>query len=149
MAVGLFERFKAWLAGLFGGGRSLGARGEAAAASMLARKGYRLLGKNLRLSFGEIDLLVEDPDGRTIVLVEVKTRRRGPGAPGASARVAPEASITRRKARTLVRLLDAVTRANGWEGRPKRIDVVAVEAHDEPGGERLTLRHFLSAVGRS
>lgn len=146
--MGLFGSILAWFARLRGVEASLGARGEAAAAALLKGLGYRILGRNLRLPFGEIDLLAEDPDGRTIVLVEVKTRLRRAGGAGASARVAPEASITRKKAAKLVRLLDAIVQANGWAGRPKRIDVVAVEAFIENGRERFEPRHFRSAVGR-
>lgn len=146
--MGLFGRIAAWLARLWGVEAALGARGEAAAADMLKGLGYRILGRNLRLPFGEIDLLAEDPDGRTIVLVEVKTRKRPEGGAGASARVAPEASITRKKARKLVRLLDAIVQSNGWGKRPKRIDVVAVEVFTQGGQERFETRHFRAAVGR-
>ncbi len=48
----------------------------------LERLGYRLLARNVRTRFGEIDLIAFD--GRTIVFVEVKTRRTpAPGRAGA------------------------------------------------------------------
>ncbi|MEZ6116917.1 MAG: YraN family protein [Pirellulaceae bacterium] len=51
---------------------TLGAKGEAAATKFLRKKGYILIGTNVRTSMGEIDLVAVD--GRTVVFVEVKTR---------------------------------------------------------------------------
>lgn len=119
-------------------GGPLGRRGERIAARYLRRRGYRVLARNLRAPMGEIDLLCESPDGREIVVVEVKTRRAG-----GSDRPAPEASITRRKRGTLVALAAWVRRANGWEDRPARIDAVSVVV-DRRG--RAAVTHIESAV---
>lgn len=61
--------------------RRLGRLGERLASEHLERLGYALVDANHRTRFGEIDLIVYD--GRTLVFVEVKTRRasatgRGP-----------------------------------------------------------------------
>jgi putative endonuclease len=53
--------------------RSVGRSGEDHAAGHLERLGYRLLARNVRTRFGEIDLIAYD--GQTIVFAEVKTRR--------------------------------------------------------------------------
>ena len=50
-----------------------GQAGESAAEEYLRRKGYRILGRNLRSSLGELDLVAED--GQVLVFVEVKARR--------------------------------------------------------------------------
>ena len=50
----------------------LGSQGEATAARFLKRKGYTIIKKNYRCSYGEIDLIAQDGD--TLVFVEVKTR---------------------------------------------------------------------------
>ena len=50
-----------------------GQAGESAAEEYLRRKGYRILGRNLRSSVGELDLVAED--GQVLVFVEVKARR--------------------------------------------------------------------------
>lgn len=151
--MGLLSTIAGWL----GRKDDLGARGERIAAAMLRAKGYRILGTNVKAGsgagggygWGEVDLLAEDPDGRTIVVVEVKTRRRAKGTRGKSARVAPEASVTRSKQRKLIRLMDALSRANGWDGRPKRIDVVAVEVFDDSTGvTREAATHFEHALAR-
>ena len=59
--------------------RSLGIRGEQLALEHLLRLGYRLVARNHRTRWGEIDLIVS---GRqTLAFVEVKTRRAGGGHP--------------------------------------------------------------------
>jgi putative endonuclease len=52
---------------------ALGHRGEKYAAAHLNRLGFATLGRKARTRYGEIDLIVFD--GRTLVFVEVKTRR--------------------------------------------------------------------------
>lgn len=53
--------------------RRLGQKGESAAEQYLQHKGYRIVGRNLRSSVGELDLVAED--GQVLVFVEVKARR--------------------------------------------------------------------------
>ena len=50
-----------------------GALAEEAAAEFLTGRGLRLLERNYRCRFGEIDLIMTD--GRTLVFVEVRYRR--------------------------------------------------------------------------
>jgi putative endonuclease len=50
-----------------------GAQAEEAAAEFLTERGLRLLERNYRCRFGEIDLIMSQ--GRTIVFVEVRYRR--------------------------------------------------------------------------
>jgi putative endonuclease len=58
---------------------NLGLRGEALAAEHFERLGYRVLARNHRTRFGELDLVLTDGDA--LVFCEVKTRRLGSGAP--------------------------------------------------------------------
>ncbi len=51
---------------------SLGKRGEDLAAKFLAKEGYRIIERNFRCPYGEIDLIARD--GKTVVFVEIKTR---------------------------------------------------------------------------
>lgn len=51
---------------------TLGREGEELAAEFLKKKGYRIVGKNYRTVFGEIDIIAKDRG--VIVFVEVKTR---------------------------------------------------------------------------
>lgn len=59
--------------------RELGRRGERAAARLLERRGWRIVGSGFVARRGEIDLIARDGD--RLVLVEVKSR--SPGAYGA------------------------------------------------------------------
>lgn len=55
--------------------RLFGDLGEAAAARALERQGVRIVARNVRTRYGELDLIGRDARG--YVFVEVKTRRRG------------------------------------------------------------------------
>lgn len=116
--------------------RRLGVRGEREAARRLKAKGYRVVKRNVRLRFGEIDLIALDGD--TVVIVEVKTR-----IPRASGGPRPEESVGARKGRRLAALADAACRRYGWDERARRIDIVAI---DWPEGGRPVVRHHIGAV---
>jgi putative endonuclease len=51
--------------------KSLGERGEDAAARFLKRLGYHILARHVDSRLGELDIIAVD--GRTVVFVEVKT----------------------------------------------------------------------------
>jgi len=53
--------------------RAKGRAGESAAEEYLAVRGYYILEKNFRNRFGEIDIIARD--GKTLVFIEVKTRK--------------------------------------------------------------------------
>ena len=55
----------------------LGERGERLAAEHLVRRGYRILERNYRTRWGELDIVAFD--GCTLAFCEVKTRRAGAG----------------------------------------------------------------------
>jgi putative endonuclease len=61
--------------------KELGRRGEELAAEHVERLGYRVLARNYRTRSGELDLVLADEAGDTIVFCEVKTRRLGSGPP--------------------------------------------------------------------
>ena len=63
--------------------RALGALGEAAAARALERQGVRIVARNARTRYGELDLVGRDGSGTGFV--EVKTRRRGAAVPAVEA----------------------------------------------------------------
>jgi putative endonuclease len=123
----------------------LGKRGERLAARTLKKAGYRILGRNVRLRVGEADLVCLAPDRTTIVVVEVKTRGRGEGLSAMGQAIAPEASVHAAKRRKLVAVSRALARANGWEARCIRIDVVAIEWPRD--GSPPVIRHHQGAVG--
>jgi putative endonuclease len=93
-----------------------GRRAERAAALLLRARGLRVLARNLRLrGAGEIDVLARS--GRTLVIVEVKARRRGEPAEA----VGPE---RQRMLRRCAELLLAEP-SQAW-ATAVRFDVVAV-----------------------
>lgn len=51
---------------------TLGKEGEEAAIGFLRKNGYRIIEKNYKTVFGEIDIIAKDGD--VIVFIEVKTR---------------------------------------------------------------------------
>lgn len=118
----------------------LGPRAERVAKRFLRDAGYRTLDANVRTSAGEIDLIVEAPDRRTVVFVEVKARRVDAARPAGSP--LPEASVHARKRAKLVLLAKQISRERGWTDRPLRIDVVAIEA---PASGAPTIRHIVNA----
>ncbi len=129
------------LLGVRGGGsrrNPLGPAGERAAARWLRRRGYKVLEKNAEVGVGEADLVCLAPDRRTIVVVEVKTRKSASGGR------TPEAAVGVRKKAKLALVTKTLARRRGWEDRPLRIDVIAVEW---PERGRPAIRHYESAVG--
>ena len=99
--------------------RRFGDEGEGLAAAFLARRGFRVLARNVRVPrVGEIDLVALD--GPALVFVEVKTRRDRAFGP-------PEEAVTPAKRRTLAACAEAWRTGRGWTARPWRIDVVAVD----------------------
>jgi putative endonuclease len=97
----------------------LGAMGEALAADHLMKMGLRILDRNWRCRYGELDLIASDPTTNTVVFVEVKTRT-GDGYGGLAHAVTP------RKVRRLRRLaaLWLAGQDGGWAA--VRIDVIGV-----------------------
>ena len=114
--------------------RSLGKRGEEEAARFLKKRGFRIVDRNVRSRFGEIDLVARD--GKTLVFVEVKARRESDGDP-------PEAAVTGGKQRRLGQLAQHYLKWKRLGEVPCRFDVVAVtlDARDHV----KTLRHLPAA----
>jgi putative endonuclease len=111
-----------------------GHSGEAHAAEHFERLGFQVLARNHRTRFGELDLVVYD--GRTLVFVEVKTRR--------SAAREPWENLHDRKQSKVRRM--AVAWLNAAERRYSgalRFDGVAVlvDAH----GDLVRLDHLEAA----
>jgi len=89
--------------------RRLGAFGEEVAAAFLERNGIRVLGRNIRVGRGEVDLIAADRRGRFVV--EVKSGMEAPDEH-------PRWNFTDRKARQVVRM----ARSLGI----RRVDLVTV-----------------------
>lgn len=112
--------------------RRLGDAGEAAAAELLVKAGFRIVARNHRCRRGEVDLIAEQ--GELLVFVEVRTRET-------AAFGGPEETVGFKKQRRVVLAAqDYLARRRG-PARAVRFDVIAVI--DAPDGPRLT--HYPNA----
>jgi putative endonuclease len=101
------------------GKRAWGEAGEMLAAKLLRSHGYKIIAKNFRSKFGEIDLIAYDPKN-TLVFVEVKARW---GKKFGS----PEDAVGPRKLAKIVKTAQYYCLKNNISSVPQRIDVVAIQ----------------------
>jgi putative endonuclease len=114
--------------------RPLGKRGEEAAAQYLRQLGYRILAQGVRNKFGELDLVAVD--GRTLVLVEVKTW-------GEVDEESPAAAVDGPKQRRLTRTALALLKSHGLLEYRARFDVIALTWPED--SRQPTIAHFKNA----
>jgi putative endonuclease len=92
--------------------------GEAAAIQYLQAQGYRILERNYRCRFGEIDVIARD--GAVLAFIEVKTRRSRAFGP-------PAMAVTLRKQRHIIKASQLYLARKGDEPEICRFDVVTIE----------------------
>ena len=95
-----------------------GRLGEDTAVRLLERAGFRILTRNFRTRFGEVDLVADDRG--TIVFVEVKART-------SHAFGAPAESVGRRKQERIIKASEEYLAIERLTGRAVRFDVVGVD----------------------
>lgn len=98
-----------------------GKLGEAEAARFLEKRGYKVLERNYRCKYGEIDLVAKD--GSAVVFVEVKTR-------GSERFGTPMESVDARKQRKILLTAQFYIESNRLGDADFRFDVVGVEIRD-------------------
>lgn len=98
--------------------RLTGNEGEDLAADILMKQGYRIVTKNYRSIFGEIDIIAEDKD--YLVFIEVKRRK------GQNFGTSLEA-INSRKKLHIIRSAQVYLKANHCLNRRVRFDVVGID----------------------
>ena len=128
---------KRWLAQLCRFNRrpkSLGEKGELRAVEYLRAHGYTIAERNMTLGKDEADIVAIDPDGRTVVIVEVKTRRDD--------HVLPEEQVNPAKQHHLSRLGGRLLQLKRFRDRPLRFDVIAIVW---PLDAEPTIRHHIAA----
>jgi putative endonuclease len=101
----------------------LGRAGEKAAAELLKRRGYEVVGAGFTARRGEIDLICRR--GGDLVIVEVKTRTN-------EAFGTPAEAVGPRKRRALTAAAAEYRLLSGWKG-PIRYAVVALVSRSEGG----------------
>jgi putative endonuclease len=114
----------------------LGAFGEQLAVDHLTGLGYRILARNWRCRYGELDVIACDTATRTVVFVEVKTRT-GDGYGGLAQ------AVTESKVRRLRRLAGLWLAGQHERWMAVRIDVIGVRI----GRCRVPELTYLKGVG--
>ncbi len=115
----------------------LGRVGEQLASEHLIRRGYRIVERNYRTRWGELDIVAYD--GRTLAFCEVKTRRlsRGDGNPLEAVRALKRARVRKMAGSWLIERTD----------RPHadvlRFDAIGVTF--DPSGKLVSIEHLEGA----
>ena len=106
----------------------LGTAGEDIACAELERLGYRILERNYRSRFGEIDIVAQEDD--TVVFVEVKTKTSGDFGD-------PVEEVTAQKQRQIVSMGEEYYSFRCRPDTQCRFDVVSVDLSVMPA--RITV----------
>lgn len=112
--------------------------GEDIASRYLIKNGYKIITRNYKVGFDEIDIISKAPEG-TLVFIEVKTLRT---VDGVSPAFMPEDQMTGFKLKKITRACQKFANRNstlvsddgGW-----RVDLIAVILKTEKTG---LLRHY-------
>lgn len=95
-----------------------GKTGEDLAENFLRANGYKILERNKRTRFGEIDIIAKE-NGQ-IVFVEVKTRT-------SDLYGLPQESVTKRKLMRIQRLAQIYLREKSLQNKSFRVDVISIQ----------------------
>lgn len=98
-------------------GPSIGALGEELATLYLRARGYRIVERNYRCTFGEIDVVAEE--GGELVFVEVKTRH-------SESLGSPAEAVNAWKRRQITRTAQHFLKRYSLPDRACRFDVVGI-----------------------
>jgi putative endonuclease len=99
---------------------NLGKQGEKIAKEYFLSKNYKLIGENYRFERAETDLIFEDRINKTLIFVEVKTRRSKTFGE-------PEESITKSKGEQMIKSAEGFLFEHPeYEDYEKRIDVFTI-----------------------
>ena len=120
--------------------RVTGAAGEELAAEHLTRSGYRIIDRNFRTRYGELDLVALDR--ADLVFCEVKTRVVGTAA-GPSGPLEAIGPQKRRRLRRMAAQWLSSRPARGAFRAGLRYDVIGVTV--SPSGDLVSLEHLQGA----
>jgi putative endonuclease len=122
--------------------RKTGDVGEKIAADYLKQQNYKILDKNYRKPWGEIDIIAQN--NQEITFAEVKTRTVSPES-NTNEYPFPEENVRRKKQKNLIRLAQAylsdknLSHETYWQ-----IDVIAVELNLQT--KKANITHIKNAV---
>ena len=122
--------------------RARGDLGENAAVRYLRFRFYRILDRNYRAGGAEIDIVAKR--GKTLVFIEVKTRRVAPE--DASRLTRPAAAVTRDKQERIVRAAKIRLAQNPAPDCSVRFDVVEVYLDPRKDRDRVTRIEHIKAA---
>ena len=106
------------------GNKSTGIVGEEMAANFMIARGYRILERNFRCKGGEVDIIARDPGDKSLVFIEVKTRR------GLSYGV-PQLAVTAFKQRQISKATLTWLSLKHLHDSNARFDVIAILLHTD------------------
>jgi len=112
--------------------KQIGAWGEQAAVDYLIERGHRIIARNVRTPYGEIDIIAGQAD--VTVFIEVKTRTT-------KSMGLPEESITARKRGHML----SAAEYYAAEHEIERWQVDAISVEGKPGA-RPRITHFENAI---
>jgi putative endonuclease len=114
-----------------------GRLGEDLACQALKKKGYRILERNYRCRYGEIDIVARKSD--CLVFVEVRTKT-------GTAFGTPEESVTTQKKQRLTASVMSYLESHGGLPEDWRVDFVAVDL-DAAGKKAIRIDIIQDALG--
>jgi putative endonuclease len=119
----------------------IGVTGEAVALEFLINLGFKIIEKNYRQKYGEIDIIAKSKNG-TLRFVEVKTINEKNG-------FKPEDNLTRNKIEKLKKICSIYANQNqelvgesGWQ-----IDLIAIQISETPTHQDFS--HLLTKDGKN
>ncbi len=116
----------------------LGRHCEDEAVRFLKRNGYKILERNYRSCFGEIDAIARDGD--SLVFVEIKSRSSPLFGP-------PQLRVTKKKRENIIRTALSYLKMHSMIDAECRIDVVSVSLDKQKDRIEL-IRDAFSVTGR-
>lgn len=114
--------------------QTLGVLGEDIAASYLRKHGYKILARNYKARYGEIDIICLFQD--ILVFVEVKTRSD-------NAYGTPEDAVTPRKLREVIKTAEYFKLIHPELPDALRIDVIGIQLD---GGKQTYFHHTVNVT---
>ena len=111
----------------------VGSAGEKLACKFLEEQGLKIIERNCRTRFGEIDIIASDGD--IFFFVEVKTK-------SSKYFGEPFEMVNQKKKRKLIRLCQSFLQSKEICDPPFRIDIISVMID----GEKAKIRHYKNAI---
>ncbi|MFH0739614.1 MAG: YraN family protein [bacterium] len=120
--------------------QKIGQVGEDIAEDYLKKKGYKILDRNFKTKWGELDIVASHK--KAIIFVEVKTLRQAQGRPS---EFLPEDEITFHKASQLQKMTQIYLSAKNLAlDIDQQIDIIAIEFNNI---NDYIIRHTENAIG--